>query len=999
MKRTNLRFVLGALFALGMVTSTVACHKNNTPEVSDDFDFTISLASGRREKLYVGDKDRVVVHELNKGDTARSYSYQVLTSGDSEYLTIDGNGSLTPIKATQEGKTIAVRVTESASEISRNLFLTICDPLDNALGGYSYASNDEARLDILGKLEEYAMENYLTGITLFENGGYVRYANANDKSQAREDNRIVHLGTQNYITGYGFGLLREGYIEGTLKNGSNKYPNYMHSATTSDPATINAWNATGSQVSDLNGYVSASYWSTRMSAKDPSTYDWYPLLAKSEVNGKAFNEPIALEEENALKMYRKWRVYVKTGASDGLAYRTNSTKRSEFNNRPVALEDYAFTYQMLLSEPCQLVRGSELAGDTSYGIKGGSTFFRNSKGKTGAEITTLWNNMVEADELGIHIGSDTNGEYIDIELINPIDSFTAMYTLSSSLYTPIPKAFIESISPDGDYTTGAELFGCFTDDEHIVDTTIAVGPYFLEDWDDGKEIVFKRNDNWYEVNSTTYRIPGIDQKIYTSGTEQPDFLYNYFMNGELDSTGIPSNRMQEKLTSDLKAKGDSTFKLNVNSCTQDRWNELFGEKAGGTDNAYLVKPWMSNKNFLNGLFWSINRQAFADKRGVSPSVNYLSDAYLSDPKKGVSYNTTKQHQNAIKNFHDSQNEDYGYNLSKAITYFQMAVDELSNDGKLTLGTRSNPTEISIHIRWMYQSDVKEYGQDIADFFTKAFNDDAVSGGRVILKVEQAAVVRWDQVYYDYLMTGKYDLGFGAISGNTYNPLNFLEVLKSNNSSGFTLNWGNDTGKVDEIYPIEYAGKSWSFDALWAAADHGTVVSAGKDVDPVEHCYLTTPTDLDGKAADKLYNGCKITIPFSFVELNDAATVLEVSKIKLYLGGAGSLLLETSEYEIDYEEKKIVITLSAARAAEINDLIVTGNKIDEDAEDVTDANRKDFMLHPFTYQNYAKYDKSGWEIEVYYTLTIGGVTSETVTYAFKNKTAEDQSKKNLAFAGL
>ena len=994
MKKTGYKFIFGTIFSLAMIASAASCNRQQQQqEVETDFDFTISLASGRRNKLYVGDPDRIVVHEINKTGQ-ESYQYKVTTSGGDEYLEVSSNGALTVKKALEAGKTVAVRVTEANSELSRNLYFEISDHPGDAKGGFNYASDEDARLDILGELEEYAMENYLTGITLFENGGYVRYANANDKSQNREDTRVVHLANQNYITGYGFGLLREGYIEGRLKNGSSKYPDYMHTATTSDPANINAWNATGSQVSSLNGYISASYWSTRIDAKDPSKYEWYPLLAKDTVDGKPFNVPVHLEDDNDLNMYRKWRVYVKTGASDGLKYRINSSKRSEFNNRLVELEDYAFTYQMLLSEPCALTRGTELATDTSYGIKGGSTFHRNSKGKNGDEITTLWNNMVSADELGIHIGSDSNGEYIDIELINPIDEFTAMYTLSSNLYTPIPREFIEAISPDGDYISGAELFGSFTDSDHITDNTIAIGPYFLEDWIDGSQIVFKRNDEWYEVNETTYRIPGINEMIYTSGTEQPDFLYNYFLNGELDSTGIPSTRMSEKLTSDLNAKGDSTFKLNVNSCTQERWNEIFGEKAGGKDNDYLVKPWMSNKNFLNGLFWSIDRKSFADKRGVAPSINYFSDAYLSDPKSGNSYNNTTQHQNAIKNFHDAQNEDYGYNLSKAVTYFQMAVDELASAGDLRLGTKSNPTIIKIHIRWMNQSDPKEYGQDIADFFTKAFNNDAVCGGAVKLEVDQEAVVQWQQVYNDYLMTGKYDLGFGAISGNTYNPLNFLEVLKSDNSSGFTLNWGNDTSKVDETFPIEYAGRSWSFDALWAAADHGTVANGGRDVDPVEHCYLTTPTDLDGVSTNDLYNGCRIVIPFNFVELDDAETILQVSKIQLYLGGAGSLLLTSDQYTVDYDEKKIIITLTAEKASAINELIVTGNKLDEAAEDISDADQKFSILHPFTYQKYGI-----WEVEVYYTLQIGGVISETVKYAFKNKTAEDQSKKNLALASF
>ena len=1000
-KVKNVRFVLGALFALGMTTSVIACNGGGGGggSVETEFDFTVSLASGRRDKLYVGETDRIVSHALE----ARSYNYQVLTSGGEEYLTVDDNGVLTPKKPTEAGKTIAVRITEPRSEVEKNLFLTITDPQAAQTGGLNYASDDDARLEILGKLEEYAMENYLTGISLFENGGYVRYADATVSSQERKDNRVVHLPTKNYITGYGFGLLREGYITGTLENGSAKHPTYMHTATTSDPANINAWNATGSQVSDLNSYVSASYWSTKMSST-AGKYEWYPLLAKDTVDGKPFNTPIAQEPENELKMYRKWRVYVKTGAEEGIAYRINSSKRSEFNNRPVALEDYAFTYQMLLSEPCGLTRGTELAEDTSYGIKGGSTFFRNSKNKTGAQLDTLWNNMVASDELGIHTGTDENGSYIDIELINPIDDFTAMYTLSSSLYTPIPKAFIQSLG-GGDYTVGAELFGSFTDTENIVDTTIAIGPYFLEEWTDGQEIVFKRNDNWYEVNETTYRIEGIDQKIYPSGTEQPDFLYNYFINGELDSTGIPSNRMSEKLTSDLKTKGDSTFKLNVNSCTQEQWdnfNDKLWKNTGIDDKWGGVKPWMSNKNFLNGLFWSINRQAFADKRGVAPSVNYLSDAYLSDPKSGTSYNTTTQHQNSIKNFHDSKNEDYGYNFTKAVTYFQMAVHELSETGALKLGTKENPTTINIHIRWMYQSDIKEYGTDIKGFFEKAFNDDTVCGGRVKLEVKQDAVTNWMDVYNLYLMTGEYDLGFGAISGNTYNPLNFLEVLKSNNSSGFTLNWGNDTSKIDKTFPIEYAGKSWSFDALWAAADHGTVVNAGKDVDPVEHCYISgTPKDLDNKSTNALYDGCKITIPFNFVALDDG-TEFNISDVKLYLGGGGSFTLNEDEYTIKKTDGKITeiqIVLSAARAAAANDLLVAGNKIEDDIDGldpVTDAVKIFNIMHPFVFNNYANYmEKGAWEIEIHYTIKIGGVVGSPVTkYVYKSKKAEDAAKKDL-----
>ena len=153
MKKTGYKFIFGTIFSLAMIASTVGCNKQQQQqEVETDFDFTISLASGRRNKLYVGDADRVVVHEVNKTGQ-ESYQYKVTTSGGDEYLEVSSNGALTVKKATAEGQTIAVKVTETNSELSRNLYFEICDHLSDAKGGFNYASNEEVRLDILGKLE------------------------------------------------------------------------------------------------------------------------------------------------------------------------------------------------------------------------------------------------------------------------------------------------------------------------------------------------------------------------------------------------------------------------------------------------------------------------------------------------------------------------------------------------------------------------------------------------------------------------------------------------------------------------------------------------------------------------------------------------------------------------------------------------------------------------------------------------------------------------------
>ena len=78
-----------------------------------------------------------------------------------------------------------------------------------------------------------------------------------------------------------------------------------------------------------------------------------------------------------------------------------------------------------------------------------------------------------------------------------------------------------------------------------------------------------------------------------------------------------------------------------------------------------------------------------------------------------------------------------------------------------------------------------------------------------------------------MRSGMFDLGFGSISGMTSDPLGFMEVLKSDNSSGFTLNYGMDTSTIaeDGSNAIIYDGKTWSFDGLWAAAKTGAIIGS------------------------------------------------------------------------------------------------------------------------------------------------------------------------------
>ena len=973
-----------------------------------EFNFSIAIDGDYAQLEVRSAPYQLVVFDNGIDTDGREYTFE--SNNPSVASIVSTTGYIT---ASTPGQ-VRFTVTESKSGIEAYKVVEVIAASPKAKGGYNFsaaatATQRETRTEILGKLEKYAMDTHLTGISLFENGGYMLYS----------QRALALLGNRQYITGYGYGLLSDSDAAFTSPlPGSGRdvdFPLHYHSASSSDPGTINALNAAGSQVSDLSSYITSSYFGMKLNSTRTEA-EWYPMLAREDLHptDPTTNTPKMYHTgaHNDTDMYSGWRIYLRTN-DEGVAYRYNANNsfKSIFDGRQVKLEDYEFILRFLLTGSHNLKRGNEMAADTSYGIKGANSYNSQTKsGKNDTECKNIWNSMKAAGKLGIKTGtadgSESDGEggtfpagdYIEFTLLNPIDAFTAMYTLSSSLYSPIPEDFMKMVGDSGArdehgnvIVDGQELlraskrYGAFNNaagiPEHlqnnIVASTICCGPYFLDVWNKNEKTVFTVNSSWYETKSpyNRYKIAGVRIKIDPSVTENTDAYYDEFKAGNLDACSLPQKHMDER-SSAKQVEGDSVFKLNVNSCTQEQWTERFGPKGSiSAGHSWDVKPWMSNDNFLNGLFWSIDRKTFADKRGVQPSINYFSGSYMSDPQRNISYNSTQAHKDAVKNYHnvrvvngveDPSTDDYGYNKDTAINYFKTAVAQLVKQGSLRYGTVDNPNEIKIEIWWMYQSDTTEYGVDIKSYFETAFNDPAVSGGRIKLNVVNKAVTVWEYVYDQHLMVGEFDLGFGAISGNTYNPLNFLEVLKSDNSSTFTLNWGADTGKIDDRHPLVYQGEKYSFDALWEVADHGGVVDEGERVKPIKKLY-TASYDTLNKGADTT-----VKLTSEFINVGSSA-VFKIESVSLYVyGGLNFGVDEGVVY--NSTTKNIEISQAAQEAIETN--IRTVLKWDDD----TNPNKETDHLK-------RTYYKSLWVFDVTYSLSING-GQETLNSIIAGKTASD-----------
>ena len=717
----------------------------------------------------------------------------------------------TAINAAADVKAVQAAFANAKSAMAEEI------PEANGLFSFIGKSNAE-KTEILGILEAYAVRNGITGISLFENGGYVMYSDR------------VTLGTENYIPGYGFGVLAEGNITADLASETNPdWKRYYHTWNTADPGTANYLNDQGSEVGDFYSYIGGSFFTTFMN-ESKDGYDWVPELANTK--------PEALDPDYASTgMSKKWRFEVKTGA-DGLKYSTNSglDSRKVFNNRPVELEDYITPFKLLLTQSNGYFRGSELANTTTGAIVGAKAYYDS----------TAEQSMEEADfsKVGLRVYEENGKSYFEYEYTTPQTAFYSMYYITSSLYMPIPMDFLSLVTP-------ANYLG-FNESktESPVDNSLSLGSYVLETWNSEQEVVYKKNPNYVFAN-TKYAIPGVHINILPAANEDQEAGLKEFLAGNTDSSGIPQTRLEE-FKNDPRTRhttGDSNFKLNVNATDEATWEYLFGENGVVTQTPksdyWKVEPALGNDHFVKALSLSIDRVSFADARGSIASVDYLSSNYMSDPENGISYSTTQAHKDAVASLL-ANTDGYGYNLELAREYFKVALAELEAEGKYVAGTKDNPTKIELEIGWMYSTHEDAYHKEIEQYLESAFNDESVSGGKYQLDVVFWVGEQWSDIYYNKLMLGQYDLGFGSISGNSLNPLDFVSVLSSDQSisGSFTLNWGTDTNDVDADILV-YEGQRWSYDALWTAANSVAIVVDGENANATTMELVSQTANEDG----------------------------------------------------------------------------------------------------------------------------------------------------------
>jgi len=511
-----------------------------------------------------------------------------------------------------------------------------------------------------------------------------------------------------------------------------------------------------------------------------------------------------------------------------------------------------------------------------------------------------------------------------------------MYNLSSNLYSPLPAEFIK--------IWGAKNFGKFMTGYTPAETTISTGPYYISKYVNNDVLTLKQNNQYFHTvdtlpsgaTRTVYNIKGVNYKWTGDNTN----LKSWFESGSTDSfaptkddiaQGGDFNGESGKFGDAVSwkrytTKGDSNFKLNLNACTEAQWSERFGTTGTVATHAkehyWKVKPYMSNKHFLNFLSFSLDRQSICESRGMTPTQNYFSDNYLIDPESGVSYNSTEAHKAVLADRYDDM---YGYNPTYAKSELDKVMQEvivpLAESGKLATktsgpgeGTSRNPYIVPIHMAWMNTTDSTDYA-DVFAGIKKAFSEEITLDyeGAYELSIVPDSVTSDYQHVYTNMKSGDFDIGFGAISGNDLDPLMFLEVLKSDNSSSFTLNWGPDTSAIDAEEPVVYDGKTWSYDSLWMAGTSAVALSTDGSIAGAKNVSTAhTISNSTIKYESVNATDSSVTYKISFKSLIEAGAAANMN-ISIYAGSTSNALTDAQGN---------ALTLAGLGATAANDYVAT-----------------------------------------------------------------------------
>ena len=231
------------------------------------------------------------------------------------------------------------------------------------------------------------------------------------------------------------------------------------------------------------------------------------------------------------------------------------------------------------------------------------------------------------------------------------------------------------------------------------------------------------------------------------------------------------------------------------------------------ESTYEIKPILSNENFRKSIYYAINRINIVDNYLTTsiPHHTIFTQAHIMNQTGGVPYRNSDQGINVSSNYSP---ETYGFDLIKAKMYFDLAIEELVQNGSYPSGTfdNYNTIQISLSHRVLYELD-----DNLVNFLENSLEAALVNDTHYIKidivtsHITTAETERILQVKeYDILLDYQYNnnsvmLEYIESYSNTYDYNDKINQSIDTNTASLKVQYNDD----DNIRHIQL----WSFDAI------------------------------------------------------------------------------------------------------------------------------------------------------------------------------------------
>lgn len=401
---------------------------------------------------------------------------------------------------------------------------------------------------------------------------------------------------------------------------------------------------------------------------------------------------------------------------------------------------------------------------------------------------------IDFSEVGIQAPSDYE---LVVALEVPLEGFYLRYAftdgwlIKEDLYLSCEK--VENGVYTNTYGTSA-------------DTTASYGPYKLVSFQQDKEYILEKNENYFDLEGKWQTTRIVMNYVVEAATR-----LQMFLNGELDVYGLSAEDMENYATSDYTyyATEASTFFVAMNPDL----DALAARQAALGDN--FNKTILTVEEFRQALSYSLDRASFALATAPtnSPAFGVYSSLIIYDPEVGATYRSTDEAKQVLVNFwgladeigdgklyadvDDAIDSITGYNLEMAREKFAEAYDIAKEQGLI-----DDDDVVRIMIGIPSSSNFYAKGNE---FLVNCWTEAVVGTpfeGRLTFDLNDTL----GNGFGPALRNNEVDLLFGVgFVGSALDPYNLIQCYTTDDNLRYNTCW--DT--ANDMLTVNLSGKDWT----------------------------------------------------------------------------------------------------------------------------------------------------------------------------------------------